>query len=519
MSTFEDIIAREGHLVYTNVGKSMMPLLRQGRDLMVIVPKPDSRLKRYDIPLYKRDDGKYILHRILKARPDDYVLCGDNQWHRETGITDLHIIGVLQAVVRDGKTIPVTDWRMKLYAHLWCDLFPVRALVFRIRDLNRRIGQILRRGSLPEMTSAERDFFFGVLQESLWGKPVNSIPDGIRWDVVVKQFKYQTVMGLAAFPMIRLMNQGLVPYTYMNDFVQRIGLNTRQHPELNSHVIEVFHLLGQEGFHPVLLKGQGVAQSYPNPVLRMCGDIDVYIGRKDYQRAISFFSRFGDAGKATYSPKHYHINYGDTTVELHRVAEVQHLWGTNGYYRHLTEKWLEETPSDYVSIEGEKIPVPPGQFNVLYVFNHLWHHFVTRGLGIRQLCDWAVVLHHAYGKIDENLLLKHLKRLRLLNSWRDMGWIVVNCLGLPSQEMPFYTDKAGAKARRIWQLLERMGTFGKYNYGPSIKHMNKWKRKPLSFLRHVQHFQDNLSIAPIDAVCVLIHLFFKGLLGLFKSDR
>lgn len=519
MNTFEDIIAREGHLVYTNVGTSMMPLLRQGRDLMVIIRKPEGRLKRYDIPLYRRDDGKYILHRILKVRTDDYVLCGDNQWRRETGISDRHIIGVLQAVVRDGKTIPVTDWKMKLYAHLWCDFFPVRALLFRIRDLKRKIGQVLSRESLPEMTPGERDFFFGVLQESLWGRPVENIPEGIRWDVVTRQFKYQTVMGLAAVPMIRLINKGLVPGSYLNDFVLRIGLNTRRHPELNADIIKVFHLLRQEGFHPVLLKGQGIAQSYPNPVLRMCGDIDVYIGCSDFQKACSFFSQFGDAGKAACSPKHFHTNYGDTIVELHRIAEVQHLWGTNGCYRRLAAKWLEETPSDFVTIEEERIAVPPCQFNVLYVFNHLWHHFIIEGLGIRQLCDWAVVLHNAYGKIDETVLLRHLKRLRLLNSWKSVGWIVVNCLGLPSREMPFYSDKAGTGARRIWRMMEKMGTFGRYNKGRSIINMNKWKRKPLSFIRHFQRLSNNLLIAPVDAVCVFTNSFVKGMLNLFSKAK
>lgn len=519
MDTFEEIIAREGHLVYTNVGRSMFPLLRQGQDLMVIVPKPDGRLKRYDIPLYRRDSGLYILHRILKVRPDDYVLCGDNQWHCETGITDRHIIGVLQAVVRNGKTIPVTDWRMKLYTHLWCDFFHIRAFLFRIRDLMKRIGQVLQWKSLPEMTPLERDFFFGVLQESLWGKQVDSIPDGIRWDVVVKQFKYQAVMGLASVPMIRMIYKGLVPDSYLNGFIQCIGLNTRQHSELNGDIVEAFHLLSQEGFHPVLLKGQGIAQSYPNPVLRMCGDIDVYIGRNDYQKACSFFSQIGDAGNAIYSEKHYHIHFRDSVVELHRVAEVQHLWGTDRYYRKLTAKWMEETPSDFVTIEGEKIPVPPCQFNVLYVFNHLWHHFVGDGLVIRQLCDWAVLLHNAYGKVDETVLLTHLKRLRLLNSWKTIGWIIVNCLGLPSREMPFYTDKAGARALRVWHLTEKMGIFEKFNRVRSIAHMNKWKRKPLTFLLHIQHFKHTLSIAPEDAVCAFITSFARGISSLFHNCK
>ena len=136
-STFEEILARDGQLVYTNVGDSMLPLIRQGRDLLVIKPKT-GRLKKYDIPLYRRDSGQYVLHRILKVRPDDYVICGDNRWSREYGITDRHIVGVLTAIIRDGKEIPMTDWRLRMYAHLWCDLFPLRAGILRCLSVMKR---------------------------------------------------------------------------------------------------------------------------------------------------------------------------------------------------------------------------------------------------------------------------------------------------------------------------------------------------------------------------------------------
>ena len=129
-STFDEIIKKEGRLIYSNVGDSMLPLIRQGRDL-VVIERPAGRLKRYDVPLYQRDNGKYVLHRILKVREMDYVICGDNRWHRETGITDRHILGVLTAVIRDGKELPVTDWRYRFYVHLWCDLFPLRAFILR----------------------------------------------------------------------------------------------------------------------------------------------------------------------------------------------------------------------------------------------------------------------------------------------------------------------------------------------------------------------------------------------------
>lgn len=143
-STFEDVLARDGRLVYSNVGDSMWPFIRQGRDLLVIKP-PKGRLKRLDVPLYKRDNGQYVLHRILAVKPDGYVICGDNRWSREYGIADRHIIGVLTAVVRDGREIPVTDRRLRLYAHLWCDPFPVRALILRTHHLLKRLNSRHRR--------------------------------------------------------------------------------------------------------------------------------------------------------------------------------------------------------------------------------------------------------------------------------------------------------------------------------------------------------------------------------------
>ena len=68
------------------------------------VKKP---LKVGDVPLYKRDSGQYVLHRIVKIKRGEYTMKGDNRTALEKGITDRHIIGVLTGIVRNGKTYPV----------------------------------------------------------------------------------------------------------------------------------------------------------------------------------------------------------------------------------------------------------------------------------------------------------------------------------------------------------------------------------------------------------------------------
>jgi hypothetical protein len=142
-STFEEELARRGYLVYTNVGCSMMPLLRQRRDLVEIVRKEPGRCRKYDAVLYKRG-GRYILHRIVRVRKDDYVIVGDHNYVREYGITDDQILGVLAAVVRDGKRIGVDDWRYRCYVHLWCDFYPIRAGILFLKTIPGRIARKIK---------------------------------------------------------------------------------------------------------------------------------------------------------------------------------------------------------------------------------------------------------------------------------------------------------------------------------------------------------------------------------------
>ena len=78
-SSFEEELDKKGILVYTNKGNSMYPLIRQGKDVLII-KKCNTRLKKMDVPLYKRESGQYVLHRIIKVNENDYVIRGDNTY-------------------------------------------------------------------------------------------------------------------------------------------------------------------------------------------------------------------------------------------------------------------------------------------------------------------------------------------------------------------------------------------------------------------------------------------------------
>lgn len=125
-------------------GTSMLPLIRQNRDAVVLV-KPTKRLLRRDIPLYRRTNGQFVLHRVITVTDKgNYTMCGDNQLALEKDITHSQIIAVVCAFIRDGKRIKTNSVRYKLYTLLWC-IMPLRRLVFKIRSLLYKVKAKLRR--------------------------------------------------------------------------------------------------------------------------------------------------------------------------------------------------------------------------------------------------------------------------------------------------------------------------------------------------------------------------------------
>lgn len=118
-------------------GTSMLPLLVQGRDSVVL--SPVKKIKINDIIFYRRDNSAFVLHRIIGVDDKGYVLCGDNQWVKEYGITDKNVIGVVTAIKRDGKVIDVNDEKYVKYCNRWLKLLPIRKPLIRILSILRAI--------------------------------------------------------------------------------------------------------------------------------------------------------------------------------------------------------------------------------------------------------------------------------------------------------------------------------------------------------------------------------------------
>ena len=98
-------------------GVSMLPMLRQGIDSVVLSPLPE-KLQKYDLPLYQRKNGQYVLHRVVEAA-ETYTCLGDNQFVLEPGLEHGQMLALVTAFYRAEKYHSVTEPGYRLYCRLW----------------------------------------------------------------------------------------------------------------------------------------------------------------------------------------------------------------------------------------------------------------------------------------------------------------------------------------------------------------------------------------------------------------
>ena len=141
--SLSQLLDEDGYFVYTNVGTSMLPLLRAGRDIIEIRRPGSGRRRKYDVVLYRRGE-MYILHRIVRVLPDGYIISGDHNTFVERDITDNEILGVMTRVIRDGKSVTPDTFLYRCYVRIWCAPGRVRILILRCLGKARAVIRRLK---------------------------------------------------------------------------------------------------------------------------------------------------------------------------------------------------------------------------------------------------------------------------------------------------------------------------------------------------------------------------------------
>ena len=127
----EELLRAGGTVTLTVTGASMCPFLAGGRD-RVTLSAAMGRLKKNDLPLYRRPDGSFVLHRVVRVERDgSYRMCGDRQWQPELGIRQEQVIALASAYVRKGRALTNRNLFYRLYRTVWTWLLPWRPQLFR----------------------------------------------------------------------------------------------------------------------------------------------------------------------------------------------------------------------------------------------------------------------------------------------------------------------------------------------------------------------------------------------------
>ncbi|MBE6536098.1 MAG: hypothetical protein E7677_05700 [Ruminococcaceae bacterium] len=145
IEAIEDVLASGGEFRMYPKGTSMLPLIVQTRDSVVLVRNFDIPAKKHDIAFYRRKNGQFVLHRVMDVREDGtYTMCGDNQTQLEYGIEKEQIIACVSRLYRKDKEFGTDSGIYSAYVFFWTKM-PIRKFFFFIRRVKNKIVRIFRR--------------------------------------------------------------------------------------------------------------------------------------------------------------------------------------------------------------------------------------------------------------------------------------------------------------------------------------------------------------------------------------
>ena len=288
------------------------------------------------------------------------------------------------------------------------------------------------------MNQTERDIFFCLLRISLWNREPDKFHlqglldrSDFSWPSILKSFEEHALLGVVADTILSLSEHTLLNEHQKNLIIQYVANSHQLHFKTLQVLVEVFEKFEEIGCNPILLKGEGLAQLYPSRCLRACGDVDVYVGSKDFDKAVACLNSMceeRDLNHAVLSRHDYSIKYKGILFEIHFKPGYATVDKAEQRFQELANYWLVPEKCQTITILGKQFLIPAAQYNIIYVFEHLARHFRNSELGIRQFLDWALLLEKK--DFQESILKKNLEELFVLDAWKKLGGVLQEGLGM-----------------------------------------------------------------------------------------
>ena len=208
---------------------------------------------------------------------------------------------------------------------------------------------------------------------------------------------------------------------------------------------EIIRLLQSRGIPCAVLKGTSAACRYPDPMLRVPGDIDILVGSEKLQFACDALSGAGYVHTHT-TALHACFQKDGVDVELHRAVSSFPEGEKGAFTREFMEGALGHSAS--ARIGEAEFPVLSGVYQLIALLSHMERHLCDAGIGLRQVCDWAAAVN-AMGSEITARELGILEQCGLLRFGKVMTKLCERYLGLPPLDWA-----AEAEDRAVDGLME-----------------------------------------------------------------
>lgn len=347
-----------------------------------------------------------------------------------------------------------------------------------------------------------RQQFFTLLQAGLWGNDADAalFDSQTDWNALYRSARAQAVMGIVMDGVQTLPAEKRPPReTYLKWCNTLLDIEEKNRL-LNRELANVYALCRKAGVEPVLLKGQGVAQNYRQPLHRQCGDIDLYTGGEHYEE-INRLLRMEGTGEHEETHKHTSIHWHGVTIENHRTPARLCVPSADRVLQREVARWRDITLCRPLPVgDGCTATLPPLSFEVVYILLHSTLHFLNEGIGLRQICDWACLMHNRHADIDRKEVKELLKKTGLTRAAKIFGVVAVKYLRLPAEELVVpYAEKDIPTGDWLMDDVWQGGNFGQFDTRRKQRPKGYWSGKWYTFTRNMKRCREFGRLAPAEA--------------------
>ena len=363
--------------------------------------------------------------------------------------------------------------------------------------------------------------FFALVRAGLWAdvdtKEIHN--EKVDWVEVYRLAEEQSVIGIILAGIEH--SNVKPPQELLLQWIGEVQMLEQQNKAMNQFISRLFDELKKNGIDSVLIKGQGIAQCYENPLWRCSGDVDLLLNEVNYKKGKKYFEKLSESEPEEYSfNKEYITNIKGWCVELHGSLRCGLSAALNRGVDAIQQDICDNHRIRYWDNEGKKIPLPEENNDVMVIFTHYIKHFYKGGLGIRQICDWCRLLWTYKDSLNHELLEKRIQKMGLMSEWKAFASYAVHFLGMPEDAIPLYdgSSKCKRKAGKIQNFIVKSGNFG---HNEDDSYFTKYPfvvRKTISMYKRVGALLQHAHIFPMRTIIYLPHVLKTGLWSAARGE-